>query len=97
MTGTRPLSAQVLSAVPREVRVAASAPKESHVPEPEEHIRLVLAEALLLLCKGEEGRDALRADAAYEVLREWHLEEQSDRVRDVIEGVVARTKLVDEM
>lgn len=84
-----------LKTAPKEV-VDAFKDIVNRKPEPLVEIRLLIVEALLLLCKTKHGRDTLRNRGAYPVLREWHKEEEDDTVRDTIEQIVDRTKLLDE-
>lgn len=92
---TRRIDADELLSAPALVREAYKR-DDSITPEPAEEIRYVLVETLLLLCKSVAGREVLREDGAYAVLREWHLEEEVERVKDVIESIVNRTRLLDE-
>lgn len=64
--------------------------------ETEPDIKLVLAEALLLLCQSQEGRAVLQQRDSYPVLREWHLIESDDAIKSVIEQVVYRAFLLKE-
>jgi hypothetical protein len=48
--------------------------------EPDAALRLLLIEALLLLCTTRGGRDTLRAAGTYEIVRAVHLEEQNEKV-----------------
>lgn len=92
---TRELDPDEKTSVPALVREAFES-NDRLTPEPVDEIRVALAEALLLLCKSEVGRDALRADGAYVILRDHHLDEENPAVKDAIESIVNRTKLVDE-
>jgi hypothetical protein len=95
LSPARPLTAEELEVVPKEVRDAAAAPLTLK-PEPFAEIRLMIIEALLLLCKTREGRDALRTRGAYPVLREWHHVEDDDTVKEALEQIVDRTELLRE-
>jgi hypothetical protein len=61
--------------------------------EPDGAVRLLLVEALILLCTTRAGRDALRAGGTYEIVRAVHLSEQEEKAsaaqRVVIAGRVA--------
>lgn len=92
---TRKPDSDEMSTVPALVREAYNN-EDPLTPEPMEEIRHALAEALLLFCKSVQGREAIRVDGVYAVLRDWHLEEESARVTEVIESIVDRTKLMDE-
>ncbi len=93
---TRELDADEKTSVPALVRKAFES-DDKLTPEPIDEIRVALAEALLLLCKTTEGRDVLRADGAYAVLRNHHLDEENPIVKEAIESIVNRTKLIDEV
>jgi hypothetical protein len=95
MSPARPLTAEELEVAPKEVRVAAAAPLTLK-PEPFAEIRLMIIEALLLLCKTRDGRDALRTRGAYPVLREWHHQEDDEMVKEALEQIVDRTELLRE-
>jgi hypothetical protein len=95
MSPARPLSEEDLVGAPKEVQIAAASPL-SLKPEPHPEIRLMIVESLLLLCQSRAGRDALRMLRAYPVLRNWHLEEDDDGVRDAVESIVDRTELLTE-
>lgn len=95
VTKKRQIDADEMVLAPRQVRAAYDL-DEKLTPEPIEGIRTLLAEGLLLLCKSVDGRDALRAEGSYPVLRDWHLEEESEKVKNIIESIVDRTKLLDE-
>lgn len=49
--------------------------------EPDSVLRLTHIETLLLLCTTRWGRDFLRANGVYEIIRAAHLEETVDKVR----------------
>ena len=48
--------------------------------EPDEVLRLAHIETLLLLCTTRWGRDYLRDNGVYEVIRALHLQEASEQV-----------------
>lgn len=91
----RELDADELSLLPLVVREAYQK-KDKLTPEPVEEVRTALAEALLLLCQSKEGRESLRTDGAYAVLKNHHLDEENAQVQESIEQIVDRTKLLDE-
>jgi hypothetical protein len=95
MSASHPLTPEELLATPKEVRNAAAAPLKLK-PEPYAEIRLMITEAFLLLCKTREGRDALRSSGAYPVLREWHLQEDDESVKEAMEQIVDRTQLLQD-
>lgn len=95
MSPSRPLSEEDLDGAPKQV-VDASANYIQLKPEPFAEIRLMVVEALLLLCQTRAGRDALRKCKAYPILREWHLEEEDEGVSEAVEHIVDRTQLLNE-
>jgi hypothetical protein len=95
MSPARPISEEDLEGAPKEVVAAAASPL-TLAPEPHAEIRLMIVEALLLLCQSRDGRDALRACRAYPILREWHLVESDDGVNEAVEQIVDRTELLTE-
>lgn len=96
MSPSRPLSEEDLDGAPKEVVDAAAKPLLLKA-EPFAEIRLMIVEALLLLCQTHVGREALRKCRAYPVLREWHLEEDDGVVREAVEQIVDRTELLKEV
>ncbi|KAI9573854.1 hypothetical protein HD554DRAFT_560929 [Boletus coccyginus] len=60
--------------------------------EPDAVLRLTHVETLLLLCTTRWGRDFLRANGAYEIIRAAHLEETVDKVSEHIERLVQLIK-----
>jgi Domain of unknown function (DUF384)/Domain of unknown function (DUF383) len=95
MSPTRPIPESDLVGAPKEVLIAAAAPLTLN-PEPYPEIRLMIVEALLLMCQSRAGRDALRTSRAYPVLREWHLQEEDEGVKGAVEAIVDRTELLTE-
>ncbi|KAL5537031.1 HGH1 [Sanghuangporus sanghuang] len=61
---------------------------DSKKREPDEVLRLTHVETLVLLCTTRAGREYLRANGVYEIIRTLHLSEQSESVRDGIERLV---------
>lgn len=59
-------------------------------PEQMVEIRLIIAEALLLLCKSKFGRDALRKHFAYFILLEWNEHESDDQISATILNITER-------
>jgi hypothetical protein len=47
--------------------------------EPDAAVRLLLVEALLLLCTTRPGRDILRAGGTYQIVRAVHLQEKDEK------------------
>lgn len=90
-----PVEPKELEGAPKEVLEAAAAPM-SLKPEPFAEIRLMIVEALLLLCQSLSGRNALRTCKAYPILREWHMEESDEGVKGAVEQIVDRTELLTE-
>jgi len=86
-----------LDGAPEKVRLAsrAAAKSSERGAEPELEVRVALVEALLLLCKSDEGREALKKQRAYPVLRNLHRNEENERVREIIESIVDRTELLE--
>lgn len=84
-----------LEGAPREVLEAAKKPMGLK-PEPFAEIRLLLVEALLLLCQSKVGREALRTFKAYPILREWHTVEDDEGVQAAVEQIVDRTQLLED-
>lgn len=95
MAPGHPLSEEDLDGAPAEVVAAAKRPMQL-APEPHAEIRLLIVEALLLLCQTLEGRNALRTSKAYPILREWHHEEDDEGVKEALEQIVDRTELLTE-
>ncbi|KAF8552878.1 DUF383-domain-containing protein [Imleria badia] len=60
--------------------------------EPDSALRLAHVETLLLLCTTRWGRDFLRANGVYEIIRATHLEETVDKVSEHIERLVQLIK-----
>ncbi|RKO98952.1 hypothetical protein CXG81DRAFT_15232 [Caulochytrium protostelioides] len=56
--------------------------------EPDAGIRYLLVQQLLLLTQTRKGREILRANKVYPVIRQLHLWEQDEDVKDVIERLV---------
>ena len=57
--------------------------------EPDETLRLMLVESLLLISSfGVKGRDLLRKNGVYFIIRTMHLTEECENVREMIERVV---------
>lgn len=94
MSSSRPVHLDDVLKAPKEVLNAAT----SHdvASEPLSEIRLLIVEALLLLCQGKTGRDILRDREAYPVLREWHMLENDETVKATVEQIVQRTYLLKE-
>lgn len=61
--------------------------------ESEPRVRLNLAETLLRLCTTEKGQVCIRDQKVYPFIRNLHLVEEDDRVKETIESIVARTEL----
>ena len=59
-------------------------------------IRLIIVEALLLLCKSRLGRDTLRKHYTYFILLEWHEKETDEQVKSYIMSVTRRVAADDE-
>lgn len=95
MSPGRPVSESELAGSPKEVRAAAAVPM-CLVPEPHAEIRLLIVEALLLLCQSLAGREALRKCNVYPILREWHMVETDEGVKEAVEQIVDRTQLLKE-
>lgn len=64
--------------------------------EPLEEIRILLAEALLLLCKSRVGREALRTGNGYEVLDKLRLAEENQEVLQAIDSVLERITALED-
>lgn len=64
--------------------------------EPDAVLRLTHVETLLLLCTTRWGRDFLRANGAYEIIRAAHLEETVDKVRrDLLHsGTISECRMI---
>ncbi|KAE9390438.1 DUF383-domain-containing protein [Gymnopus androsaceus JB14] len=58
------------------------------IREPDEAIRLILIEILLLLCHTRWGRDYLRGTGVYEILRTAHEVESVEKISEHIERLV---------
>ena len=65
-------------------------------PEGIVEIRLVLVEALLLLCKSRVGRETLRERNAYEVLEEWLKSEKHKPIEDAIGSILDRIVVAED-
>lgn len=64
--------------------------------EPLEEVRVLLSEALLLLCKSRVGRDALRAGDGYDVLDKLRNTEESPQVLQAVESVLDRIAALED-
>ena len=64
--------------------------------EAEEDVRSLIVEALVLLTATKVGRKAVAEAAVYPVLREQHLVEENETIKDHIETVVNRVMLEGE-
>jgi Domain of unknown function (DUF383)/Domain of unknown function (DUF384) len=95
MSPGHPVESKDMEGAPKEVLKAVATPM-TLVPEPFAEIRLMIVEAFLLLCKSLAGRNALRTCKAYPILREWHLEESDEGVKEAVEQIVDRTELLTE-
>ncbi len=51
-------------------------------------LRLMLVESLLLLTATRKGRDVLRAKKVYPIIRNLHLIEEDDKIKDTCERLV---------
>lgn len=80
---------------PPEVRAIVMDPKKAN-PEQHVEIRLILMEALLLLCKTRVGRETLRVRNAYEVLDEWSTVEDDDQIQQSISSILDRIVMAEE-
>ena len=52
--------------------------------EPDPVLRLTIVEALLLLCTTRAGRDRLRNNGVYEIVKVMHLSEQDEKVSHML-------------
>lgn len=80
---------------PAEVRAVAADPSKLS-PEPLVEIRLLIVDALLLLCKTTDGRAALRHSDAYAVLSEWVKQEKDDHIKASATSIMQRITAVDD-
>ncbi|TFK25130.1 cytoplasmic protein [Coprinopsis marcescibilis] len=60
--------------------------------EADANIRITVVEALILLCHTRWGRDYLRSTGVYEIVREFHLQEKEEKVREEVERLVQMLK-----
>jgi hypothetical protein len=51
-------------------------------------IRSIIVECLIILGTSRRGRDTIRAKEIYPILREWHLQEEDDDMKELIERLV---------
>lgn len=65
-------------------------------PEPLVEIRLLLVEALLLLCKTSEGRRALWDSDAYAVLEKWKEHEDNEQIVQSVNSIVDRVTMAED-
>jgi len=56
--------------------------------EPDPHLRKTLLETLVLLTTTKQGRDILRQNKVYPVIRQMHLMENDENVGEIIEKLV---------
>eukprot|EP00177_Eucheuma_denticulatum_P001251 GFKZ01002282.1.p1 GENE.GFKZ01002282.1~~GFKZ01002282.1.p1 ORF type:complete len:337 (-),score=40.40 GFKZ01002282.1:559-1569(-) len=64
--------------------------------EPVVEIRVLLAEALLLLCRSQVGRESLRRRDAYAVLEAWQQVEESQEVIRAVDSVLDRILAIED-
>lgn len=64
-------------------------------PEQSDSIRLVVVEALLLMCKSEIGVTSLREKDVFLILFEWSKQEKNNEISSVLSNVMHRITAVD--
>lgn len=80
---------------PSEVKEAVRGQTKTK-PELHVEIRLILVEALLLMCKTLIGRKTLREKDTYPVLEAWLKEEQNDQVKRTVDNILDRIAAAEE-
>eukprot|EP00178_Gracilaria_changii_P000838 TRINITY_DN1105_c0_g1_i1.p1 TRINITY_DN1105_c0_g1~~TRINITY_DN1105_c0_g1_i1.p1 ORF type:complete len:345 (+),score=47.71 TRINITY_DN1105_c0_g1_i1:217-1251(+) len=95
MSADHPVSPSNVRKAPQSVQDIAHNPK-SATPEPLVEIRLLLVEAILLLCKTPEGRKVLWEKDAYAVLEVWKEVEENEEIRMAINSVIDRVTVAED-
>lgn len=96
VTTTNPLPISKVPHAPHEVKeIIAGLAKPN--PEPLVEIRILLVEALLLLCKSSMGRSVLRENDAFFVLEEWEKQEKDEQIREAIDSIMDRIVAAEDV
>ncbi|PXF40324.1 Protein HGH1-like [Gracilariopsis chorda] len=95
MSSEHKVAASDVRKAPQVVRDIANNPNKADA-EPLVEIRLLLVEALLLLCKTPEGRRALWDTDAYAVLEKWKQHEQNEQIVRTVNSIVDRVTLAED-
>lgn len=80
---------------PEHVRAIVTDPSEAAAEELTS-IRLIVVEALLLLCQSDVGLTALREKDAFLILFEWNKQEQSPEISTIVSSVMQRITAISE-
>ncbi|CAN8064357.1 unnamed protein product [Agarophyton chilense] len=95
MSAQHPVSPQNVRKAPQSVQNIAFNPM-SATPEPLVEIRLILVEALLLLCKSSQGRKVLWEKDAYAVLEVWKQAEHNEQVQTAVDSIIERVTIAED-
>ncbi|KAI0561488.1 Protein Hgh1 [Gracilaria domingensis] len=95
MSAEHPVPPSNIRRAPQSVQDIALSPNTA-TPEPLVEIRLLLVEALLLLCKSPQGRKILWEKDAYAVLEVWKQAEDNEQIRTAIDSIIDRVTIAED-